>query len=90
MFIDSVRVIKDKNGNEMAFANIEDLSGSTVSIPVFASIWQHLSDKIYAKTVCLLSLYRNDKNQIMLGQNGWVTNEGTIRGFSTPIRRVYE
>lgn len=90
VFIDSVRVIKDKNGNEMAFANIEDLSGSTVSIPVFASIWQHLSDKIYAKTVCLLSLYRNDKNQIMLGQNGWVTNEGTIRGFSTPIRRVYE
>lgn len=89
VFIESVRVIRDKNGNEMAFANIEDTSGATTSIPVFASMWQHLSDKIYAKTVCLLSLYRNDKNQIMLGQNAWITNEGVIRGFSMPIRRAY-
>ena len=88
VFIETMRIIKDKNGNEMAFINIEDMAGSTVSVPVFSSMWQYLSDKIYAKSVCLLSVYRNDRNQIMLGMNGWVRNEGTIRGFSMPIRRT--
>jgi hypothetical protein len=89
VFISKMRVIKDKNKNEMAFVDIQDTIGDMVSIPVFASFWEHLSDKIYEGAICLLTLYRNDKEQVMLGMNKFIRDENLILKFVSPIRRSY-
>lgn len=90
VFVSKMRVINDKNGNEMAFTDIEDASGSTVSIPIFASFWKYLKEKIYERTVCIMILYRNDNDQVMMGVNKFVKDEVLINKFVVPIRNVYE
>lgn len=89
VFINKMRIIKDKNGNEMAFADIEDPTGDIVSIPIFASFWKYLKNKVFDKTICLMILYRNSNEQVMLGVNKYVTDENLISKFVTPIRSVY-
>jgi DNA polymerase-3 subunit alpha len=90
VFINKMRIIKDRNGNEMAFTNIEDLYGNSVSIPIFASFWKYLKNKVFEKTVCLMILYRNDDNQIMLGANRYIKDEDIIHKFVVPVRNVYK
>lgn len=90
VFINKMRIIKDRNGNEMAFTNLEDLHGNSVSIPIFASFWKHLKNKVFEKTVCLMILYKNDEDQIMLGANKYVRDESVIGRFVVPVRSVYK
>lgn len=89
VFINKMRIINDKNGNEMAFVDIEDMTGNSVSIPVFASFWKFINDKVIDKSVCLMFLYRNDKQQVMLGLNKFVKDESIINKFVVPIRKTY-
>jgi DNA polymerase-3 subunit alpha len=89
VFINKMRIINDKNGNEMAFVDIEDMAGNSASIPVFASFWKFINNKIIDKSVCLMFLYRNDKQQIMFGLNKFVNDENTINKFVVPIRKAY-
>lgn len=89
VFINKIRTLKDKNGNEMAFVEIEDTTGETVSIPVFASFWPYLTDKLFEKTICLMILYRNSSDQIMLGVDKFIRDQNLISKFVVPVRNVY-
>jgi len=40
VMINAIRKIQDRNGNEMAFVEIEDMHGTIVSVPIFASYWK--------------------------------------------------
>jgi hypothetical protein len=57
------------------------------SIPVFASFWQFLSDKISTNSIALFSLYRNKENQIMFGTNRFIKDASKIKSFVMPIKR---
>ena len=87
VFIESLRLHTDRNGNKMAFITIEDTTGMATSIPVFASFWQFLSDKISTNSIALFSLYRNKENQIMFGTNRFIKDASKIKSFVMPIKR---
>lgn len=87
VFIESLRLHTDKNGNEMAFVTIEDTTGMAISVPIFASFWQFLFDKVSTNSIALFSLYRNKDNQIMFGVSRFLKDEKKIKSLIMPIRR---
>jgi DNA polymerase-3 subunit alpha len=87
VFISSVRIHTDKNKNEMAFVTVEDLDGQEASIPIFASFWKFVGDLISPNSVAIMSLYKNEKDQIMFGMNKWIDDGNKIKGFVMPVRR---
>lgn len=87
VFIESLRLHNDKNGNEMAFVTIEDTTGMATSIPIFASFWKFISDKVSTNSIALFSLYRNKEKQIMFGTSRFLKEESKIKSLVMPIRR---
>lgn len=89
VFIASVREYKDKNKNTMCFLTTEDMSGESVVIPIFASIYYNIADKISSNEVALMLLYNTDDNyhggeQIMFGTKKYMEPE-KIKSFIIPI-----
>ena len=66
VLLKSMRSLTDKNGNQMAFLEIEDLSGVKKSIPVFASFYQHLIGCFIVDSIYLLTLHKKE-DQVMFG-----------------------
>lgn len=92
VYISSVREYKDKNGNNMGFLNIEDRNGNEATIPIFASLYPHVSGKIAPDTIALMLLYNSDDTyrggeQLMFGTKKWV-EPARCSSFIIPLRRV--
>ena len=79
--IDSMRIITDKNDNEMAFVEIEDMFNEKISVPIFASYWKNIKDIIEngQDKIFLMNLFRDDKGGILFGQKGFVKSEQVMR-----------
>lgn len=73
--INSVRAFNDKNQNEMAFVDIEDITGENISIPVFASYWKFIKEYFIPNNIYLMNIHRDDKGSILFGQKSWTTSE---------------
>ena len=78
--VKSYRYHTQKNGQEMCFLNCEDMNGEEVSIPVFASYWEHCKIKFFGEAFYLLSVF-DKEGQIMFGSRNWVTSPDTKRSF---------
>jgi len=91
VYISSIREYKDKNGNNMGFISLEDRAGEEIVVPVFASCYQFLADKLAPDFLALMLLYNTDDTyhggqQIMLGVKKWVQPE-KYASFVIPLRR---
>ena len=73
--LESVRVIKDKNNNEMAFITVTDLRGKKESCPVFASYWEHVKGYFIPEKLYLMNFYRDEKGSILFGQKSYLRNQ---------------
>jgi len=73
-----IRAFKDKNQNEMAFVDIEDINGNVLSVPVFASYWKHVREHFIPNSVYLMNLYKDDNGKTLFGQRAWTRSEFTI------------
>lgn len=76
--INNIRKFNDKNENEMAFIEIEDMFGMKEKIPVFHSYFQYIGSSLVDGKMYLMNLYRSDDDKIMFGTSGWVTSEFKI------------
>ena len=75
----------------MAFLSLEDRAGEEIVLPVFASCYQFVSEKVIPDILALMLLYNTDDNyhggkQIMLGTKKWVQPE-KYSSFIIPLRR---
>ena len=91
VYISSMREYTDKNGNKMAFLTLEDRNGESITVPIFASAYPFLADKLSADFLALMLLYNTDDayhggQQIMLGTKKWVAPE-KYSSFVIPLRR---
>jgi len=84
VYIQNIRNYTDKNGNEMVFLQIEDVSGRSESIPIFASFWKFLKNQLEEKEIYLLQLYKNGES-LMFGANRWVNKEARIKRMIKPL-----
>lgn len=92
VYISSVREYKDKNGNNMGFLSLEDRNGEETVIPIFASCYQAVADKIAPDTLALVLLYNSDDTyhggeQLMFGTKKWI-EPSKYASFIIPLRRV--
>lgn len=78
--INDFRVIKDKNENEMAFVEMEDLTGRKESVPVFASYWKVIGSKILAAKgkIILVNVFRDNNDKFLFGQKSYVAEPSKI------------
>ena len=60
VYISSIREYKDKNGNNMGFLSLEDRTGDEITVPVFASCYQFVADKLSPDYLALMLLYNTD------------------------------
>lgn len=74
--VNSVRRFKDKNENEMAFVEIEDMLGVKEKTPIFHSYYQFIGKQFIEDRLYLLNLYKDGDEKIMFGKkSGWGTSE---------------
>jgi DNA polymerase III subunit alpha len=78
--INDMRIIKDKNGNEMAFVEMEDPKGSVQSVPVFSSYWKVIGPKILSAKgkIILVNVFRDNNDKFLFGQKGFVSEQSKI------------
>jgi len=73
--VNSMRVFNDKNGNEMAFVELEDFTTERINVPIFQSLWKFVKNIIVQGKVHMINLYLDKKpdgsTQIMFGQKGF-------------------
>ena len=77
--LNAIRSFNDKNGNEMAFIEVEDLGGSRLSVPIFQSFYKFIKDQLVVNELYLMNLYLDNKDKILFGRSGWTDDEYTIR-----------
>jgi len=81
VFVSNMRFHTDKKGGKMAFIEIEDPTGDSIELPLFASVWKHIEDKIEVGTICMMVLNRNAENKIMFGRGGWENKADVLRSW---------
>lgn len=85
VYIQASRLHTDKNGNEMAFYHIEDVSGRSTRVPIFASYWKHIRETLIDTEFCFLQLYRDAEGEIKFGSPRWVENKKEIERMAKAI-----
>ena len=78
--VNKIKSFNDKNGNEMAFVEIEDYLGEVRSIPIFQSMWKFVKEYLVEGKVHLINLFLKD-GQVMFGENGFINDEDKIIKF---------
>ena len=68
-----------KNGLEMCFLTCEDMSGETISIPVFASYWEFVKIKFFGEGYYLIKVFPKEDGQIMFGSRNYLTSADSKR-----------
>ena len=78
--INEIRIIKDKNGNEMAFVEMEDPTGMKQSVPIFSSYWKVIGSKILSAKgkIILVNIFRDVNDKFLFGQKGFVNESSKI------------
>jgi len=84
--VKGIKTQLDKNGNEMAFIEVEDLIGTKLRIPLFSSFWKYLKDCIFTNSIYLMSLHKKDDDQIMFGDGKYTKEEIKILTFLKKLR----
>ena len=80
IYINNLRTIIDKNGNKMAFVDMEDIYGIKKSVPIFASYWKYIGEQIKPGHKYLLNLFRSDTSGgLLFGVRKFGSTEGEIR-----------
>lgn len=79
--IKDLRCHQQKNGKTMVFITAEDCNGEELTIPCFASYYEHIKEKLLTGFY-LMKVYPDDSgNGILFGSRNWVTNPDTIRSM---------
>jgi DNA polymerase III alpha subunit len=81
VFVSNMRFHIDKKGGKMAFIEVEDPTGDSVEIPLFASVWKHIEDKIEIGNIYMMVLNKNSENKIMFGRGGWEIKAEVLRSW---------
>jgi len=77
--VSGIRILNDRNGNEMAFLELEDIEGESISIPIFQSFWKVLKARFIQGKVHMINLYYNkEQEQIMFGSKRFIKKETEI------------
>jgi len=82
VLVADMRVFNDRNGNEMAFVEIEDSENERISIPIFQSIWCNVKPFFEIGKVHMMTLYLNikeEESQIMFGRSGFPKKAEQLR-----------
>jgi len=82
VLVTAMRVFNDKNGNEMAFIELEDSDNERISIPIFQSIWCNVKSFFEIGKVHMMTLYldiKSDSTQIMFGRSGFPKKAEQLR-----------
>lgn len=88
VYLSGWRVIQDKNGNDMAFAIIEDRNGEKYSVPIFHSYYQYCKVKYFGEGFYLLDVYPTEDGKIMFGSRSWVRDAKTITNMMAKVPNV--
>ena len=64
----------------MCFLTAEDCNGEEVSIPMFASYYEHLKEKV-STGFYLAKVYPDENGGILFGSRSWVSNSESIRAM---------
>ena len=75
--VNKIKTLNDKNGNEMAFLDIEDRSGDITSIPIFQSFWKVLKNRFVEGKIHMINMYLNE-DQVMFGKKAFVKKDMEI------------
>jgi len=78
--INDIRILKDKNDNEMAFVELQDISGTKETIPVFSSYWKLIGSKIISSKgkIILINVFRDERNKFLFGQKAYTNQSSQI------------
>ena len=77
LYITSIKEVKDKNGNYMAFLKASDTKEKEVNIVVFSSYWKYLKVKLKENKPFLINTYEK-KGSFLLGFKRWVSHRQEI------------
>lgn len=75
LLIENIRVINDKNGNEMAFVDAFDMYGANANFPIFQGDWKFVKEAVKDKGVFLLNVFKNEDGKIMFGSKKRLSDE---------------
>jgi DNA polymerase III alpha subunit len=78
--VKDLRCHKQKNGKLMCFITAEDCNGEELTIPCFASYYEHIKEKLLTGFY-LMKVYPDDNGGILFGSRNWVTSPDTIRAM---------
>lgn len=79
--ISDMRCHQQKNGQTMLFITCEDCNGEKLTIPMFASYYQYLKEKMFTGFY-LIKVYPNEDGGMIFGSRGWCSNPDTIRSMA--------
>ncbi|MDR0676077.1 MAG: hypothetical protein LBF97_03435, partial [Elusimicrobiota bacterium] len=85
LYVKLGRLHKDKNGNEMAFVDVEDMNGLKESLPIFASYWQYISNQWTGEGFYGCLIYEDDGGKYMFGTQKYLTEAQKARTFKRLI-----
>lgn len=75
VYVSKFRIHIDKNKNEMAFVDVEDMNGDKANFPIFASYWKFIKERFQGEGMYIFALYRDQDDKIMFGSKKWVKDE---------------
>lgn len=78
--VKDLRCHQQKNGKMMVFITAEDCNGEELTIPCFASYYEHIKDKLLTGFY-LMKVYPDDNGGILFGSRNWTTSPDTIRAM---------
>ena len=78
--VKDLRCHNQKNGKLMCFITAEDCNGEELTIPCFASYYEHIKEKLLTGFY-LMKVYPDDNGGILFGSRNWITNPNTIRAM---------
>ena len=79
IYVSKFRTHIDKNKNEMAFIEAEDMNGEKVSFPIFASYWKFVKDRFSGEGIYIFAFYRNVDDNLMFGSKKWLKDDEKSR-----------
>lgn len=79
IYVSKFRLHIDKNKNEMAFVEAEDMNNERINFPIFSSYWKLIKDRFFGEGLYIFSFYLNQDHQIMFGSTKWLKDDEKSR-----------
>lgn len=87
VYLKQVRAFTDKNGNNMAFIEIEDMFMESLSIPIFSSYFNAVGDELAEGELFLMNLYKDKEGKVLFGSSSWTDSENKKKRMIKKIER---